>query len=62
MNYVPNQNGKVQEDTPAVNTTLRVQLYVIQNDPPYFSSSLKISHSSVTLKNTIESITNRSVG
>ena len=62
MNYVPNQNGKVQEEIPAVNTTLRVQLYVIQNDPPYFSSSLKISQSSVTLKNTIESITNRSVG
>ena len=66
MNYVPNQNWKVQEtladsNSDAVKTTLR--LYVFQNDPPCFSNSSKIStHSSVTLPHTIESITNGSVG
>ena len=54
INYVPNENGKVQEETPAdsnsdaVKTTLR--LYAISKWPSLFFKSRKISpHCSVTL-------------
>ena len=67
MNYVPNQNMKVQEETLAdsnsdiATTTLR--LCVISNWPPSYSNSSKISaHSSIVLSHTLESITKGSVG
>ena len=54
MNYIPNQHGKVMEETLAgfnsddVKTTLGRQT-LLQNNPPSFASSLKtLPHSSVT--------------
>ena len=66
LNYISNQNGKVQEETlaysnsDAVKTTLI--LYVISKDLSSFSSYSKISpHFSVTLSLAIEIFTNGSV-
>ena len=64
INYVPNQNRKVLEETlasfssDAVKTTLRRLRYFKMN-PPSFGSSSKIS---VYLSHAIESIMNGSVG
>ena len=61
MNHVPNQNGKVLEETLASFnsddvTTFR-HICFFQSDCPSFASSSKISpHLSVTLLHTIESI------
>ena len=67
-NYVPNQNGKVQEETladsnlDAVKTSFQNST-LYQNDLSSFSSSSKISpRFSVTLSHTTESIANGSVG
>ena len=53
MNYIPNQNGKVLEETPAGFNS---------DDSPSFASSSEISpYSTVTLSHKIESIMNGSV-
>ena len=66
MNYAPNQNGKVQEETladsnsDAVKTTLRLRYFKITI--PLFKGLQKSRPIPVTLSHTIESITNGSVG
>ena len=61
MNHVPNQNGKVLEETLAsfnsgdVKKNIETSTF-FQNDPPSFASSSNISpYSTVTLLHTIES-------
>ena len=63
--YVANQNGKVLEEALSSRFQFRCcennieTSTLLQNDPPFFASSSKISsHSSVPLSLTIESITN----
>ena len=59
MNYIPNQNGKVLEETLADFIRLRRLPYF----RPSITSSLNISqHSSVTFPHAIESIMNGSLG
>ena len=62
MNYAPNQNGKVVEETLASFNSDAVKTILFQNDPPSLASYSKIfTYFSFTLSHTVESITNDSV-
>ena len=62
MNYAPNQNEKVVEETLASFNSDAVKTILFQNDPPSLASYSKIfTYFSFTLSQTVESITNGSV-